>query len=153
MSFVGYMWKDTDGSILLLPPVSQGAFRRWLDRRDATKRKWVDTPDAAGEVKGYWRIDASEESALIVTLNKLALSEGWMIVDQRPSHLLDGESEESSNDSAYDVLHLKPDAPREVVDAAYKALQRLHHPDRGGCLETSQRINEAHGVIYKQRGW
>lgn len=41
-------------------------------------------------------------------------------------------------------LHLLPSAPREVVDAAYKALARLHHPDLGGSTAAMQRVNDAY---------
>jgi curved DNA-binding protein CbpA len=60
-----------------------------------------------------------------------------------------------SKGSAYDVLHLKPDAPPEVVAAAYKALAFKHHPDRGGDEEEMKRINDSHDRIkedMKRRG-
>ncbi len=43
----------------------------------------------------------------------------------------------------YQVLHLRPTAPPELVDAAYRCLARLHHPDRGGSTTTMQAINAA----------
>lgn len=48
---------------------------------------------------------------------------------------------------AYTVLHLQPTAPRELVDAAYKCLARLHHPDRGGDTEAMQAINQAYQEV------
>lgn len=41
------------------------------------------------------------------------------------------------------VLHLRPSAPPELVDAAYRCLARLHHPDHGGSTATMQAINAA----------
>ncbi len=46
-------------------------------------------------------------------------------------------------EAALVVLHLRPIAPPELVDAAYKCLARLHHPDRGGSTLTMQAINAA----------
>ena len=46
-------------------------------------------------------------------------------------------------EAALIVLHLRPTAPPELVDAAYKCLARLHHPDRGGSTLTMQAINAA----------
>jgi len=46
-------------------------------------------------------------------------------------------------EAALVVLHLRPTAPPELVDAAYKCLARLHHPDRGGSTITMQAINAA----------
>jgi len=42
------------------------------------------------------------------------------------------------------TLHLLPTAPMEVVEAAYRALARLHHPDRGGSTLQMQVINGAY---------
>jgi|SRR5690606_19382502 len=50
----------------------------------------------------------------------------------------------------YAALHLLPTAPPELVEAAYKTLARIHHPDRGGSTETMTQINEAVSAIRKQ---
>jgi hypothetical protein len=44
-------------------------------------------------------------------------------------------------------LHLQPDAPPEVVDAAYKALARVHHPDHGGDNGHMREINLAYDAL------
>ncbi len=46
-------------------------------------------------------------------------------------------------EAALVVLHLRPSAPAELIDAAYKCLARLHHPDHGGSTATMQLINAA----------
>ena len=38
---------------------------------------------------------------------------------------------------------MKPDAKREDVRNAFRALSLVHHPDRGGKDEDFKRINEA----------
>lgn len=50
------------------------------------------------------------------------------------------------------ALFIRPDAPGEVIDAAYKALARLNHPDRGGDTADMQRINQAHDALLQERG-
>ena len=53
--------------------------------------------------------------------------------------------------SHYDNLKVTPDAPIEVIRAAYKALSQKHHPDRNPGCEQSLRnmriINEAYEVL------
>ncbi len=48
---------------------------------------------------------------------------------------------------AWAELWLRPGAPREVIDAAFRALARLHHPDSGGSEEAMQRLNAAYRTI------
>jgi hypothetical protein len=47
----------------------------------------------------------------------------------------------------YRVLHVQPDAPPEVVRAAYRALMARHHPDQGGDHEQAVLLNEAWAVL------
>jgi hypothetical protein len=58
----------------------------------------------------------------------------------------------SGNGSAkhWDTLWLKPGAPPEVVDAAYKALIRKHHPDAGGDATLATVINVAYHELRKK---
>jgi curved DNA-binding protein CbpA len=48
-----------------------------------------------------------------------------------------------TRDDPYIVLHLRPTAPPELVNAAHKVLAKLNHPDAGGDTITMQRINSA----------
>ncbi len=55
---------------------------------------------------------------------------------------------------AYQVLHLLPTAPWEVVKAAYRALCFMHHPDRGGSHEEMCLLQEAFDELeikYKEK--
>lgn len=56
-------------------------------------------------------------------------------------------SSASDRDVEYATLYVIPDAPPEVVKAAYRALSKLYHPDRGGDGAAMQRINEAYSQI------
>ncbi len=50
-------------------------------------------------------------------------------------------------DSPYAVLHLQETAPRELVDAAFKTLAKLTHPDCGGDPEMFLRVKAAYDLI------
>jgi hypothetical protein len=52
--------------------------------------------------------------------------------------------------SHHDTLFVTPNAPKEVITAAWRALCSTHHPDKGGSLESMQKINEAYNALKKQ---
>ena len=41
------------------------------------------------------------------------------------------------------VLFVQEDAPLEVIEAAYRTLSKIHHPDRGGSEAQMKLLNEA----------
>lgn len=43
----------------------------------------------------------------------------------------------------HEVLGVHPEAPVEVAEAAYRALAKKHHPDRGGDPEQMSSLNDA----------
>jgi len=45
--------------------------------------------------------------------------------------------------SHHETLCVTRTAPKEVIQAAYRALARIHHPDAGGNLKKMQEINAA----------
>ncbi len=45
------------------------------------------------------------------------------------------------------ILNIRHDADHLVVKAAYHALAKRHHPDRGGDTADMQKINEAHNYM------
>ena len=47
----------------------------------------------------------------------------------------------------YDLLGVETDADRPTIQAAYRRLARLHHPDFGGDHGVMARINEAWAVL------
>ena len=51
--------------------------------------------------------------------------------------------------SLYRILHVQPEAPVEIITAAYRCLMSKlrHHPDLGGDHDTAVRINEAYAVL------
>jgi DnaJ-class molecular chaperone len=54
--------------------------------------------------------------------------------------------------AVWDALHLKPTAPPELVQAAYKCLARIHHPDHGGDNESMRRLNAAYDRVRQNHG-
>lgn len=74
---------------------------------------------------------------------------GW---ERDRFHRPPGEEEpkkKSSKATAWTVLHLRDDAPAELVKAAYRVLARIHHPDAGGDPEQMKRINNAYEELTK----
>lgn len=55
--------------------------------------------------------------------------------------------DELGRDSARGRLFVTADAPQEVVTAAYRALAKMHHPDKGGDEEEFKAIDKAYKEI------
>jgi hypothetical protein len=60
---------------------------------------------------------------------------------------LTGQSPPAKQAEWYKTLFLQPGAPPALVDAVYRQLAKLYHPDVGGDLRTMQAINEAYARI------
>ena len=57
---------------------------------------------------------------------------------------------ENSDQDLYEILHLHPSAPLKVVQAAYRRLALLYHPDRNPSPEATElmaRVNAAYEVL------
>jgi len=52
---------------------------------------------------------------------------------------------------AYATLYLLPTAPPEVVQAAQRALVKIHHPDAGGTHEAAVALNTAVDLIHQHQ--
>ena len=55
----------------------------------------------------------------------------------------------SAVSTSHSVLFVTSDAPSEVIEAAYRALIKKHHPDAGGDTQTAAKINQAYSEIKK----
>jgi DnaJ-domain-containing protein 1 len=53
----------------------------------------------------------------------------------------------------YEVLSVRPGSPREVVEASYRALAKMAHPDAGGSAEEMAALNAALEQIKQREGW
>lgn len=128
-----------DGSVRLVFP-----FDAWL------------VENLKAEIPGYARKYAPEDRSWTISAAYAHIARGLMH-DTFPDVTEDpapGSSDRGGRrpeppppGDAWAVLHLRPTAPPELVDAAYRCLARLHHPDAGGDTVTMQRINGAVDVI------
>jgi hypothetical protein len=57
----------------------------------------------------------------------------------------------SQLETAYEVLHLRPTAPPELVASAHRVMARLSHPDTGGSHEAAVKVNAAFETIMAAR--
>jgi len=58
-----------------------------------------------------------------------------------------GSTPQPSATRPFAVLHLLPSAPPELIDAAYRTLARLHHPDVSGDPEAMRALNDARDAL------
>ncbi|MGI9862891.1 J domain-containing protein [Moorella naiadis] len=47
----------------------------------------------------------------------------------------------------YEVLQVSPNASQEIIEAAYKRLAKMYHPDVGGNEQKMKLLNEAYEVL------
>jgi hypothetical protein len=50
----------------------------------------------------------------------------------------------------FQVLYLLPSAPPELIDAAFRCLAKIHHPDVGGDPATMRRLTEARDALTRR---
>lgn len=53
--------------------------------------------------------------------------------------------------TSHSSLFLTPDAPDFMIEAAYKALVKVHHPDLGGDTVTFKKIQKAYEELKNER--
>jgi hypothetical protein len=59
-----------------------------------------------------------------------------------------------TNSSIESTLFVSRDAPQEVVEAAYRSLTKLYHPDKkGGSEDKMKALNIAKEAVFNERGW
>jgi hypothetical protein len=85
-----------------------------------------------------WLLDPSLEDWLLRTLSTHGVGVHWLPEERSAASL-----------EPWKTLWLLPGAPREVAEASYKALARLHHPDlvpperKAEATRTMQQLNAA----------
>jgi len=72
---------------------------------------------------------------------------------RRTTAYMDDEPFCKTGQSPYDILGVLPNAPDDVIKAAYKALMKTHHPDKGGSEGKVKELSAAYEDISKERKW
>lgn len=86
---------------------------------------------------------------LYLAVEAMRLNERRGISDVVASAYMQIAAPEQEEDP-FEVLDIRPGAPLEVAEAAYKAKMRNVHPDRGGSVAEAKRLNTAIGRIRTQ---
>lgn len=97
-----------------------------------------------------WTVD---EEACGPVLKALKRHYDYVVESWTQSHAAPQTHSRRDSNGSHDLwrrLHLAPDAPRKVVDAAFRALASIHHPDRGGNAKEMVEINVAYEKILKE---
>jgi DnaJ-domain-containing protein 1 len=94
-----------------------------------------------------------EARAAAAFLNKLNGLVDYVVTDEAAAEMRSGSGVGATpkTPTAYDVLGVSPNAPVEVIQAAWRALMIKYHPDRGGSEEAAKKINEAFEAIKRER--
>lgn len=139
-----YIWMCPDNSIGVFPPnLNHPLWRAWLDRQDATKRKFVADP-----APGYWLLSRD----LLLKLQERCIEVGWMVYYNLPVFLSNINIKQNTKDP-FHVFYLVADAPKDVVDVVYRHLIKQAHTDVGGNVELAVLYNNARDDIYRINGW
>lgn len=70
-----------------------------------------------------------------------------IIIDKISALDLNHPPVQDTSITPHEILFVTPNAPMEVVSAAYKALAKIHHSDIGGSDEKMTEINIAYQTI------
>ncbi len=88
---------------------------------------------------------------LFLALDAMRMNEKRGIGDVLGDAYLQLAAPEKQRDP-YEVLGIRPDTPETVMEASYKALAKVHHPDKGGDPEQFKELNDAYERIKADRG-
>ena len=142
-----YIWKHDTTHIGIFPSdLGHPLWRSWLERQDATKRRFIENPSP-----GFWLMDSS----FIPKIYHRCIEVGWVVSHKKPSFLLlNGISGTDNIVDPFKVFHLTSTAPKDVVDVVYRHLIKKSHTDTGeGDEELTVMYNNARDDIYSMKGW
>lgn len=131
------IWQP-DESIILNTPFDRSFVEALKSGIPYRCREW--DPD-----RKVWAVDA-EFAWLGLTLFKKHFPHG-VVVDahgERERQQTRPSGSTTTGNSDCRTLYVTDDAPFEVIKAAYNALAKLHHPDKGGDTTKMQQINAAY---------
>lgn len=121
---------------------------------------------------GWWLLETSKKEETLAFFKEKRKNTSiayWTILDYAPPGIAFSEYKKYSKQESqtspiinpslkkvdpFSILFVTTDAPKIVVDAAYKVLMKEYHSDLpDGDGEKAKQINIAKDEIYKQRGW
>jgi len=146
-------------------------FRKWgirnwsvMPSRPMSRARWQNTEDRRVTVRYVPRKDGDEITltmdvqnraednlrVLYLAIEALRMNEARGIADLVREAYLQLPAPAKTRDP-YEVLGVRPDAPAEVIDSAYRALAKQRHPDAGGTDDAMTELNEARDRIAQDR--
>src|SRR5215475_9746855 len=69
------------------------------------------------------------------------------VIDRAADRAQGGRDVPQIETSLYRILQVDPAAEDVVIHAAYRALMKRHHPDRGGSTVTAEQLNRAYATL------
>lgn len=124
---------------------------------DRLSKCWIILAQATVELESYLATMVARFCADVVACaeEESSSKENYQERRQPEDHATDEQQSESLFDRrrkmtlqrACATLYVTADAPSEVVQGAYRALAKLHHPDLGGDGKTMRLINHAYEVL------
>ena len=104
----------------------------------ASHRRWsMDTKT--------WLVEPPYDTTAITLLRRFFPNAG--IGKKAGSQPSRAERRRCACDDDHKALYVCQGAPAEVIQAAYRALVKIHHPDRGGDTSAMQRLNAAYARL------
>ncbi len=130
---------NLDGSVTMRFSYVPALIQAFKDRIPASCRCY------APEDHKSWTFDATyADDAIILLLQYFPDAE---IESTRRTRSNATTHPRPAGNDYFRVLHLRETAPVELIEASYRVLARLHHPDAGGSTETMMAINTAYAQL------
>lgn len=92
-------------------------------------------------------------AAIAAHIEALRGQERWGVADMKQAfagHVALPSPAQSAPEQWWQVLGVRPDAPADEVDRAWREKMRLAHPDQGGTEAAAQRLNWARAEARKR---
>lgn len=161
MPETGYIWDLPEGKIgVFVPVINAPIWRNWLNKQDASLREFIPEPKP-----GYWIF----HFALQRQIEKVFITSSWCLSLEKPHFLAPGyvkpkhtgrETSAGNNTTLqgasdpFSVFFVQKNAPKSIVDAAYRTLMKERHPDSSNNDgKPAIALNNARDEIYKLRNW
>lgn len=92
-----------------------------------------------------WLVESPYDAAALTLLRRHFPNAA--VGDKVARHSSRAERRRCGCDDDHRALYVCQDAPAEVIQAAYRALVKIHHPDRGGDTSAMQSLKAAYARL------